>query len=36
MAKLRNWVLLTAAALLAVLIGGRLNEAVLLDPDNVG
>jgi hypothetical protein len=33
--KLRNWLLLSAAAVLAVLIGGRVQEAVVLDPDNM-
>jgi hypothetical protein len=33
--KLRNWLLISAAGALAVLIGGRVQEAVSLDPDTL-
>ncbi|AXH66308.1 hypothetical protein SEA_SATIS_149 [Streptomyces phage Satis] len=35
MKKLRNWLLLSAAGALAVLLGGRIQEAVALDPDTL-
>lgn len=35
MKKLKRWILLSTAGVLAVLIGGRLEEAVALDPDNL-
>jgi hypothetical protein len=34
--KLKSWVLLSVAGVLAVLIGNRLEEAVVLDRDNMG
>lgn len=36
MKKLKRWILLSMAGALAVLIGSRLEEAVTLDPDNMG
>lgn len=33
--KAKSWLLLTAAGVLAMLIGSRVQEAVVLDPDNV-
>jgi hypothetical protein len=32
--KFRRWALLTAAGALAFLVGGRMQEAVVLDHDN--
>lgn len=34
--KFRRWALLSVAGALAVLVGGRAQEAVALDPDNMG
>lgn len=34
--KLKSWILLSVAGALAVLIGNRLEEAVVLDPDSTG
>lgn len=36
MKKLKSWILLSVAGALAVLIGNRLEEAVILDRDNMG
>lgn len=36
MKKLKSWILLSVAGVLAVLIGNRLEEAVALDRDNAG
>lgn len=36
MKKLKSWILLSIAGALAVLIGNRLEEAVVLDRDNMG
>lgn len=35
MRRLRTWALVTAAAVLAMMLGRRLEEAVLLDFDNL-
>jgi len=34
--KLKSWILLSVAGVLAVLIGSRVEEAVVLDHDNMG
>jgi hypothetical protein len=34
--KLKSWILLSVAGVLAVLVGNRLEEAVVLDHDNMG
>lgn len=34
--KLKSWILLSVAGVLAVLIGSRVEEAVALDHDNMG
>lgn len=36
MRKLRTWACVTVAAALALLLGRRLEESVLLDPDSLG
>lgn len=35
MKKVKRWILLSVAGALAVLIGSRLEEAVVLDHDNM-
>lgn len=35
MKKIKTWAYLTVASVLAMVIGNRLTEAVVLDPDNM-
>ena len=36
MKRARRWILLTAAGIIIMLVGSRAQEAVVLDPDNLG
>lgn len=36
MKKIKTWAYLTVASALAIVLGNRLAEAVVLDPDNMG